>query len=88
MATLYMTDGRSIPVTPDNGTDFSLEELQSFVGGFIEILPIGDKLLVCNEEGKLLRLPLNDKATLIANKYYTGDHIVGNALVCDRNQIK
>lgn len=33
---LYTTDGGRRKVTPSNGTDFSLEELQGFVGGYIE----------------------------------------------------
>ena len=39
----------------------SLEEMQKAVGGFIQILyPFEDPVaLVCNEEGKLLRLPAN-----------------------------
>ena len=39
----------------------SLEEMQKAVGGFIQILyPFGEPVaLVCNEEGKLLNLPLN-----------------------------
>ena len=39
----------------------SLEEMQKAVGGFIQILyPFGEPVaLVCNEEGKLLRLPAN-----------------------------
>ena len=39
----------------------SLDEMQKAVGGFIQILyPFEDPIaLVCNEEGKLLRLPAN-----------------------------
>ena len=39
----------------------SLEEMQKAVGGFIQILyPFSEPVaLVCNEEGKLLNLPLN-----------------------------
>ena len=39
----------------------SLEEMQKAVGGFIQILyPFSEPVaLVCNEEGKLLRLPAN-----------------------------
>ena len=39
----------------------SLEEMQKALGGFIQILyPFEDPVaLVCNEEGKLLRLPAN-----------------------------
>lgn len=37
----------------------SLENLQAIVGGYIECINIIDNILcVCNEEGKLRRLPL------------------------------
>ena len=37
-----------------------LSKLQEMVGGYIEVLPIADKVcIVCNEEGKINRLPLN-----------------------------
>lgn len=50
---LYTTDGGRRKVTPSNGTDFSLEELQGFVGGYIEIIRLGDnRLVIVNEEGK------------------------------------
>lgn len=40
------------------GTD--LNSLQSIVGGFIEFYSLTDRIsLICNEEGKLIGLPLN-----------------------------
>lgn len=79
----------TIDVEPKNGADFSLEELQEFVGGYIEIIDLFDgTLMVINEEGKLKDLPFNIPATLIySKKYGMQDYIVGNALVCDKSQI-
>lgn len=38
----------------------TLEELQGFVGGHIEVYDLAaDLAIICNEEGKLLGLPLN-----------------------------
>lgn len=86
---LYTTDGERRKVTPSNGTDFSLEELQGFVGGYIEIIRLGaSKLMVINEEGKLHNLPLNIKATGIIQQYGRNDVIVGNTLVCSTDKIK
>ena len=70
-------------VEPENGSDFSLKELQTMVGGCIEIvnLPSG-KIMVVNEEGRLIGLPINS----IATELY-GGLIVGNALVCNKNQV-
>lgn len=86
---LYTTDGERRKVTPSNGTDFSLEELQGFVGGYIEIIRLGaNKVMVINEEGKMRNLPLNIKATVTIQLHGRNDVIVGNALVCSTDKIK
>lgn len=82
------SDGVETPVSPKNGTDFSLEELQGFVGGPIEIVPVPgtNDIIVLHEEGKLEGQPMNEKATrLYANPY---DCIVGNVLVCPSSMVK
>ena len=69
---------------PKNSTDFSLEELKGFVGGYIEIVHIGrGQIMVVNEEGKLLGLPFNDIATLRCL-----EPIVGDVLVCDESEVR
>ena len=38
----------------------TLENLQTHVGGFIEVFrPARDYAVICNEEGKIMNLPLN-----------------------------
>ena len=85
MATIYYTDGRSEERQPANGHDFELKELQQIVGGYIEILPMKDgRIMVCNEESKLLDLPRNAQATaLIA--FPSPDEI--RAMLAVRNDI-
>ena len=40
--------------TPENGSDFQLEELKKIVGGWIEIVRCpNDWIMVVNEEGQL-----------------------------------
>ena len=85
---IITTDGLQKKVDPANGTDFSIDELNEFVDGYIEILHIGDKLLVCNEEGKLQNLQYNATATRLINAAGIKDYIVGNALFCDKDKIK
>lgn len=85
---IIMADGLQKNVDPANGTDFSIDELNEFVDGYIEILHIGDKLLVCNEEGKLKNLQYNATATCLINAAGIKDYIVGNALFCDKDKIK
>lgn len=92
MAQIIKSNGETVEVAPANGTDFTLSELQSIVGGYIEILEFHDgRYLVLNEEGKLNDLPTNEKATTLAhqNTYLAAwDYIVGDVLVCDEGQIK
>lgn len=37
-ATIIYPDGREEKVSPANGNDFSLEEVQKIVGGYIEVV--------------------------------------------------
>ena len=89
MATIIMANGLTKDIEPKNGSDFQLEELQEIVGGYIEVIYLngnGGRLMVCNEEGKLNGLPYNEKATWLYG--HGNDHVVGDVLVCDNNQIK
>lgn len=55
-----------------------LEVLQKIVGGYIEIYPFTDDIiLVCNEEGKLMDLDLNFSVPLRNGET---EYIVGNVL--------
>lgn len=90
-ATLYKTDGTTEKITPQNGTDFQLEELQGFVHGHIEIVPLGQssKIIIVNEEGKLDGLDYNADATSEWEKAYGHtDVIVGDAVICDSEMVK
>ena len=79
-------------VTPKEKT-YSLEELQEFVGGDIELvfIPHSDMCMVINEEGKIMHLPVNPFATSIYNVFFDNryhDIIVGNVLLCVNNEIE
>lgn len=76
MAKLIKFTGTVEEVKPANGTNcFTLEELQGFVGGYIELVPFKPFPLIVNEEGRLLELPINETATEIS-----GIILVGNVL--------
>ena len=89
MATLIKSNGTEVEIHP-NSKFFSLEELQSFVGGYIEIVALDKEFyMVLNEEGKLKCLPKNDKATRLYHRVrYTDDVIVGNVLICNNTEIE
>lgn len=90
MATVIRTDGSEYQIEPENGSDFSLEELRSIVNGHIELLSFpNNKYMVINEEGKLLGLPENKRGTLMARQcgIQYNDYVVGNILICKKDQI-
>ena len=60
--------------------DGSLESMQKIVGGYIETFPLdGPIVIVLNEEGKLMNLPLNFRVQ-VSPSYI--ESIVGNAFFC------
>ena len=62
----------------------SLETFQNIVGGYIEVFPFPDNILmVLNEEGKLNNLPLN---FILENEIYE-EQIVGNVFFASRNDV-
>jgi len=77
-AKLYKATGEVISVEP-KGKYFTLEELQSFVGGYIELYPqkYENCLIVCDEEGLLKNKELN-----ITFMNETGFGLVGDVLLC------
>jgi hypothetical protein len=65
-----------------------VKELKEIVGGYIEVVNLGDDYMVVNEEGKLIGLPFNLNATRVYQiSTKIGEHIVGDVLVCPKNQI-
>lgn len=74
------TDGRVEEVDQK----MNLQQLQSFVGGYIEMVPskLSHRSLIVNEEGLLKELPHNEKATeLVRPGTLVLDWIRGNALL-------
>ena len=82
-ATHLKAHGSKVQVTPKNNVTFTLEELQAFVGGYIEFVHLPHNMvLVANEEGLLMGLPPNLEATKIAQGYtMIAGHIVGDCLL-------
>src|ERR1035437_2762169 len=80
-----------IPADNDNavtmiGTEATLDAFQEIVGGLIEVVTlseVGRHSLYFNEEGKLLHLPFNSRATWLLHKGTNSvlDVIVGDAFL-------
>lgn len=68
---------------PKNGKAFTLEELQGFVGGYIELVRMEGQIdMFLNEEGLLQELPYNPIASVLASQG-TGHqmNIVGDVIM-------
>jgi hypothetical protein len=86
VAELIKASGEVTDTQPTKGgkrPKFTLEELQGFVGGYIELVDLGSRdVMVVNEEGRIHGLPINMKASARANRL-----IVGDVVVCKRGEV-
>lgn len=87
---IYRSSDQVERIAPKNGKYYQLDELQEIVGGNIEIISGRDgKMIVVDEEGKLKRKDLNERATQWYHvNVYRGDYIVGDALLCNKDRIE
>ncbi len=81
MAKIIRTDGTEKEI---GDHEISLQEAKDAVGGYIDIvyLPGGEDVLVIHEEGRVLGLPVNKKATELF-----GSTIVGNVILAKASQV-
>lgn len=80
---LHITAAGSVTlVAYDPHDTSSLETMQELVGGYLESAPVFDRKLTmyCNEEGKLLGLPINFVASLLIHPE-VDDLIMGDVLI-------
>lgn len=89
-AQLIKTNGEETDIEPEDGKFFGLEELQRYVGGYIEVHTLDDgRLIVINEDGLLMGLPQNPLATVAAhNLFTTGRGVVGDVVICNSDQME
>ena len=89
MALWLKTDTTEHKVHPANGKLFTLAELQGYVGGYIEIIPIGDdKSMVLNEDGKALGLATNLTACARTMGIIAlDDEVVGDVLIVNDSEM-
>ena len=67
---------------------FSLKELQDYVGGYIQVVPLiqpewKDFIVLVNEEGMLLDLPLNPLSYI--TNFFIGHKLFGNVLIIHKS---
>ena len=68
------TDASEFKIIENKEDEPQYKEVSKFVGGMVECIqfPNGD-LLLLNEEGKLMQLPLNPEATALWRATFTKD---------------
>lgn len=75
-------------IKPMNGEKFMPQELQSYVGGFIETIDLYDgRVMVIDEMGKMKGRSPNIKATQILNMSEVLDYVVGDVVVLANNKM-
>ena len=88
--TIIRVTGESENVSPRNGTDFSLEEAQGIVGGYVEVVNLSKtQIMIVNEEGAVNGMEYNEGATLAyAMALGRTNPIFGDVLVCETKMFR
>ena len=93
-ALLVKIDGEKIMVYPKLKKGFEYYELRDYIGGMIQLVPLGKgRQMVCHEEGKILDMAINHTATKIWKDAYpieeyphnNDELVVGDILITGRN---
>lgn len=77
---------------PVNGTDYNLEELKSFVGGWIDIVPLNTSpalVMIVADEG-VYKYQENVKASMVycAASFHAHQKIYGNVAILPKEMVK
>ena len=83
-AVVVKTDGTAQLVPCDANKTLSLDKLHELVGGYVEVVRasrIAPLVMIINEEGRLLNLPLNQNATAWQSAIHGCQQIVGDVVV-------
>jgi len=90
MAIVIAPDGTRTTLTPADGREFTLPEMQAVVGGYIELVTLNDhQQMWVNEDGHRLGLEIN----LIATQLYhmAGGRpeypVLGTVLITSGNEV-
>ena len=79
MGKIIRTDGTCESIRPTNEHTFSLDELQSIVGGGIDIISMGrNKVIVVNADSEYLQLEDNELASEEVGFTVKGDVLISH----------
>lgn len=86
-----------VEITPANGKSFTYEELKGYINGTLTIVPLPDgRSIVADDNGKLLDLPVNEKASEFWQEQYpiskypfnNDGTLVGTVIVAPRKMVR
>ena len=93
-AKLLKASGEVVEIKPNNGTNFTLDELHKhFQCSLVEVINLNqDDIMVVDGEGKWTsNNVINVNATVLAQENRAivfWDYVAGNAIVCNRKMIR
>lgn len=97
MAIILHANNSTTIITPKSDNEFMLDELQQFVGGFIQIINLKEpitingikySIAVVDEDGKYKNYRINTAATQYAkNELFDGDFLVGDVIFLKDGEI-
>ncbi len=84
---LYHPTGDPINIKPiDDNESFSVDELETFIGGKVEYIKLDNGMLVINDQGKEMNLPINDVAS--KNGYSLYGNVIFVPKIIQANPVK
>lgn len=97
MAIVLHANNSTTIITPELDNEFSLAELQGYVGGFIQIIDLKEpavingikySIVVIDEDGKYKNYPINTTATQYAKSaLFDDDFLVGDVVFLKDGEI-
>ncbi len=71
-AMVIKTDGTLESIDLGDNPETEYQALRGAVGGWVQMVPLDDSGLIlwCNEEGKMIGLPFNEKATRVWEAFW------------------
>lgn len=86
---LVKSSGMMREIAPLNGKHYTLQEITHYIGGYMEIVHVGNgKVLIMDEEGKIKGKLPNRTATGWLLTEGINDWIAGDVILIDRKHIK
>ncbi|MGO2305998.1 MAG: DUF3846 domain-containing protein [Providencia sp.] len=97
MAIILHANNSTTIISPELGNEFTLGELQGYVGGYIQTIDFNEPVIidgteystiVIDEDGKYKKYPTNTTATQYAkNELFDDDFLVGDVIFLKDGEI-